>query len=73
MIEPEAPVTFHVDESPFPALILGGDAKVQLHPYSVILRHRHVKQQFNVILEYVLFLVQGTQANIGVPIKASAQ
>ncbi|KAI0701436.1 hypothetical protein C8T65DRAFT_656415 [Cerioporus squamosus] len=50
MIEPEAPVTFHVDEVPFPALTLApGDANIRLEPYSVILRHRHVKQQFKVI------------------------
>ncbi|KAI0691930.1 hypothetical protein C8T65DRAFT_745359 [Cerioporus squamosus] len=55
MIEPEAPVTIHVEETPSPALTLTGDQKIRLYPHTVVLRHRHVRQQYTVILEYDLF------------------
>lgn len=49
MIEPEQPVTVYVNHSPYPALQLAGDRDVRLKPYSVILRHRHLKQQHTVV------------------------
>ncbi|KAI0693310.1 hypothetical protein C8T65DRAFT_744773 [Cerioporus squamosus] len=49
MIEPEQPVTIHVKHSPYPAVELSGKQNVQLKPYSVILRHRHLKQQHTVV------------------------
>ncbi|RPD72397.1 hypothetical protein L226DRAFT_573146 [Lentinus tigrinus ALCF2SS1-7] len=49
MIEPEQPVTVYVKHSPYPAVELSGDRDVCLKPYSVILRHRHLKQQHKVV------------------------
>ena len=54
MIEPEAPVTFRVEETPSPALTLTGDQHIRLEPHTAVLRHRHVRQQYTVILEYGL-------------------
>ncbi|KAI0682823.1 hypothetical protein C8T65DRAFT_750041 [Cerioporus squamosus] len=45
MIEPETPVTFHVKYSFRPAFLLESDEGKPLPASSVILRHRHLRQQ----------------------------
>ena len=57
MIEPEVPVIFRIEETPFPALILDGDRSIRLEAHSVVLRHRHIRQQYNVISEYDYYFI----------------
>ncbi|KAH9855537.1 hypothetical protein C2E23DRAFT_882921 [Lenzites betulinus] len=49
MIEPESPVTIHIDCATYPAFLLQSDEGKPLGPYSVVLRHRHLLQQQRVI------------------------
>ncbi|KAL1944056.1 hypothetical protein VTO73DRAFT_3874 [Trametes versicolor] len=50
MIEPEQPVVIHVKQRLYPAFLLASDEGKPLSPHSVILRHRHLRQQQRVLI-----------------------
>ncbi|KAI0351855.1 hypothetical protein OH77DRAFT_1429136 [Trametes cingulata] len=50
MIEPDRPVTIRLSHKSFPAFLLASDEGKPLLPTSVILRHRHLRQQQRVLL-----------------------
>ncbi|KAI0323555.1 hypothetical protein GY45DRAFT_1376237 [Cubamyces sp. BRFM 1775] len=49
MIEPETPITIVMKHTHYPAFLLASDEGKPLKPSSVILRHRHLRQQQRVL------------------------
>ena len=49
MLEPSNPVTLKTRYTPYPAVELQSDEGRALRPGSIILRHRHLKQQFTIV------------------------